>query len=206
MYKNDMIIYDDYAEMIICNQQHQEKARALISLEDLDEVGKYRWCVNGKGYVVNKEKGALHQFLMNPPKSLVVDHKNNDKLDNRRKNLRICTQQENSMNTSMPNTNKTGYKGVSYEKRANKYRASIQINNKKIYLGLYSTPEEAAIAYDKKAILLSDEFYKTNFNRDYYIIMSNGEVVTYDELIDLVIEELGGIDESIDYNNLPDII
>ena len=36
--------------------------------------------------------------------------------------------------------------------------------------------------------------------------MSNGEVVTYDELIDLVIEELGGIDESIDYNNLPDII
>ena len=211
MYKNDMIIHDDYVEMIICNKNKQEKARVLISLEDLDEVGKYRWSINGRGYIVTGGgKISLHRFIMNPPEGKVVDHKNHNPLDNRRKNLRICTQQQNSMNTSVSSISKTGYKGVSYEKRLKKFRASIQYKGDRTCLGFYKTPEIAAIVYDKAAILLDDDFYETNFDRDYYIIIDNETVVTYYELIDSVIEELGGLsDESIDYSNadsIPDII
>jgi len=69
-----------------------------------------------------------------------IDHKNGDKLDNRVKNLRITTQQGNQHN-------RTTTKGYSWCKKANKYHAQITLNGKNIYLGYYTTEEEARQAY-----------------------------------------------------------
>lgn len=73
-----------------------------------------------------------------------VDHKNQDKKDNRASNLRICTRQENCRNSSISIRNKTGYTGVSLHGKSGKYLASMMINYKHIQLGVFDSAEEAA--------------------------------------------------------------
>lgn len=93
----------------------------------------------------NKKHTVLHRLIMNTPKGYVTDHINGDKLDNRRENLRICTQHQNSMNTRISKNNKSGVKGVSTTP-SGKYRARIMLNGVEIGLGRYETLEEAAKA------------------------------------------------------------
>lgn len=92
-----------------------------------------------------------------------IDHKNGNGLDNRLKNLRIATESENSRNQNKRRTNKSGFKGVSWGTRDNKWRSYITINGKFKSLGYYSSKEDAAKAYDKAAIKYFGEFAKTNY-------------------------------------------
>lgn len=123
--------------------------------EDIWEtIGVKGVCVNitTHGYVrlVSKDKekcGYLHRFIMKPEKGLQVDHINGDRLDNRRQNLRICSNAENNRNKKPIGK----YKGVSYDKVRNLYHASICKDYKGIYIGAYKTAELAAEAYNKKA-------------------------------------------------------
>jgi hypothetical protein len=95
-----------------------------------------------------------------------TDHINHNGLDNRKTNLRICTTSQNAQNRPKDTRNISGYKGVgrcmsrgcNYE-----WRAEIKINGKKIHLGLFHSPEKAALAYDKAARNLFGEFALTNF-------------------------------------------
>ena len=132
---NEIIKYDDYAEMIIYDKQGNEKCRTLIDLDDIEKVKDYRWSFKGyvgKGYVKNeKNKLFLHKFIMNAPKGVVVDHINHNKLDNRKSNLRIINKQYISED----------FKGI--QEKNNKYYSHIKINNKTINLGMYLYKEEA---------------------------------------------------------------
>ena len=161
---NEIIEYDDYAEIILYNRQGEEVARALIDLEYVDLVKDYKWCLDGsnRNYVYNKQVGFLHRFIMNPTDDLVVDHINRNQLDNRRENLRICTQHENSFNQSIRCNNTSGVLGVSWDKARNKWSAYIQINGKKKSLGRYNTKEEAIEARRLAEIEYFGEFAPSN--------------------------------------------
>ena len=98
-------------------------------------------------------------FVANPDNKMFVDHINRVKTDNRVSNLRWATASENRVNSSTKS--KSGYRGVS--KHRNRFRSEIRINNKLIHLGLYDTPEEAAIIYDAAAIDAFGEFATLNF-------------------------------------------
>jgi hypothetical protein len=76
-----------------------------------------------------------------------IDHKNNIRCDNRFNNLRVVTRMQNMKNYSTPITNRSGKKGVSWCKASNKWKAQIQNSGKKVYLGVFSTINEAHIAY-----------------------------------------------------------
>ena len=166
---NEIVIYEDYAEIVIYNRDKEEVARALIDIEDIDKVSKYKWCLDGKGYIYNTKVGRLHRLLMNPKDDEVIDHKNHNKFDNRRCNLRVCTKQQNSMNQSKQRRNTTSiYKGVCFNKQNRKWVVQIRINRKQKHIGYYESEEEAAIAYDKYAILHFGEFAKTNFPIENY--------------------------------------
>jgi hypothetical protein len=144
----------------------------IIDSEDLPRVSKYKWhttTVNkyNKPRAVCSFKGRktlkLSRLIMNAPDNMVVDHINGNPLDNRKCNLRICSQRENMLNRNLNRNNKSGYKGVSWSKRDNKWLSELQTNNKSYYLGIYKDKIEAAKAYDKKAIEFFGEYAKTNF-------------------------------------------
>ena len=102
---------------------------------------------------------TLSRVIMNVPDALKVDHINGDTLDNRKSNLRICTQAQNTRNRIKPIINTSGYKGVSKQTKGKKWIARIA----NVYLGLFNTPVEAAKAYDNKAKELFGEFAHLNY-------------------------------------------
>ena len=132
----------------------------LFDEVDLDVVRPYRWTVGTHGYATSgagKEQLLLHRLLMAPFEKTCVDHINHNKLDNRRLNLRVCSSTYNAFNKSAQSNNQCGYRGVCQLKNG---RWNVQINkdHKAISLGSYSTPEEAANAYDSAAAILAGEF------------------------------------------------
>lgn len=140
---------------------------AIIDNEDYKKVSKYKWFrVKGDGresaHMTKKKTNSMHRFLMNPPKDLVVDHKNGNGLDNRRYNLRICTYAENSRNAKKNIRNTSGYKGVIWHKASKKWSARINYNYRRISLGYYNDVIDAANAYDAAAKELFGEYAKLN--------------------------------------------
>jgi len=90
----------------------------------------------------------------------MIDHANGDPSDNRWVNLRIANHAQNGWNTGLSRTNKTGFKGVCFDKRSGKYAAYICVNAKRKNLGLHKTPEEAHAAYCKAAADLHGEYHR----------------------------------------------
>lgn len=146
--------------------------QAIVDDEDISLVVGHNWKVNAKGYmyyscVIKGKKHIvfMHRIINQTPQGLYTDHLNHDKLDNRRANLRTCTNYENSLNRKIRVTNKSGYKGV--VKYFNKWKGQIQITSegkrKAIYLGLFDTPIDAAKAYDNAARELHGDFANLNF-------------------------------------------
>ena len=138
----------------------------LIDIEDVQILIDYTWHVfrnRGKIYMrgwdkTTRKKVLMHRVIMDAPKNFMVDHKNQNTLDNRKKNLRLCKNSQNICNRPKPKSNKSGYKGVSKCKLTNKWKANINKDNKRHYLGLFNTKEEAAEAYNTHALKLHGEF------------------------------------------------
>jgi len=114
-------------------------------------------------YKNNKEKKfrihrliALH-FIDNPNNYEFVDHINGNRIDNRIDNLRWINHSGNSRNRKNQGKN---LKGVYFDKKLNKFKAQIQIDNKKKYLGLFETELEANKAYMKAYNEIMDKFNK----------------------------------------------
>lgn len=134
---------------------------ALVDEADYEKVSGYSWRLNSRGYVITNlpRNGAktqkqvlLHHLVLGKPENgLVTDHINHDKTDNRKTNLRICTKSQNAHNQGLSRNNTSGYKGVAYETRTNKYRAYIWFNKKSIKLGSFASAEEASTAYARAA-------------------------------------------------------
>ena len=85
------------------------------------------------------------------PCEFEIDHINGVRNDNRLCNLRLVTRKQNMENKTAARTNKTGYKGVSFDKHSKKWKASISHNHKQINLGRYETAKEAGAAYASAA-------------------------------------------------------
>ena len=144
---------------------------ALIDINDAPEVLKYKWhgwkSKKGKSYYVCRGKKVnkkqtiilLHRFLLNAKKEELVDHKDRNGLNCRRKNIRIATRQQNNINSVQYNP--LGFRGITENK--NKFLAGISYDNKSIHLGTFNDAKSAARAYDKKAKELHGEFAILNF-------------------------------------------
>ena len=91
-----------------------------------------------------------------------VDHRSHNPLDNRKVQLRICTNSQNNMYRYRQSNNTSGYKGVSWNQNAGKWRGYIKLNQKQIHLGLFACPLEAALAYNDAATKYFGEYALLN--------------------------------------------
>jgi hypothetical protein len=147
---------------------------ARIDDEDADLVSRYHWIAAkrvGVTYAVTNikvdgKRGLLlmHRLLMGAAKGQSVDHLNHDGLDNRRVNIRLCSHSENMRNRKKTAAGKTSsrFKGVSWHKPLNHWRAQIRHEGKKIYLGAYKDEHVAAFAYDSAAVIFHRSYALTN--------------------------------------------
>jgi hypothetical protein len=148
----------------------------LVDDEDYEFLMQWKWYAGGPGstpYAIRnttidgKQKMVqMHRVLMNAPKGMVVDHIDNQGLNNQKSNLRVCTQSQNCRNTpkSLKAMRSTGspYKGVSmqiYMSGDIKYKAQFKGKN----LGVYDSEEVAARVVDKAMQELYGEFAYLNF-------------------------------------------
>lgn len=130
-----------------------------VSNEDFKEVGVISWKLGSKGYAMSTKHGALHRYLLKPPKDMFVDHINRDPLDNRRSNLRIVTPQENTFNAVPYGVSK--YKGVSFN---GKYIVvQLTVGKTSVLKKIVSTEEEGAELFDVYALHFQGAYAYLNF-------------------------------------------
>ena len=132
---------------------------ALVDDNDFEELNKFKWhalkdentfYTGRKIWDKNTKKQkmiTMHRVIMKTPKGKETDHIDRNALNNQRSNLRIVTHSQNQMNKGMGKNNTSGFKGVSWDKNSKKWQANIKENNKRLYLGLFETKEEAYKAY-----------------------------------------------------------
>ena len=137
----------------------------LIDAADAAYVAQFKWYArNGyiarRSYVHGKRLTfLLHRELLGLARGdgWKVDHKNHNGFDNRRCNIRACTQSHNMKNYPKPRNNTSGFKGVTLHKGA-VWRARIKLNGRKLHLGLFPTAELAYAAYCAASPVVHGEY------------------------------------------------
>lgn len=146
---------------------------ALIDDEDVELVSRHKWFASRHGSRVYARTNVLdanshrktlpmHRLIMNPGRGLDIDHINGNGIDNRRSNLRSCSRSRNKANAAAYANNRSGFKGVYWQKDVRKWRAQIRVMGRKLHLGLFDARQEAALAYNKAAVEHFGEFARLN--------------------------------------------
>jgi len=142
---------------------------ALVDDEDFEEMSRYAWRADKAGYIYRntcfKDTVTtifMHRQIMETPIGMGTDHKDMDKSNNQRNNLRICTYSQNRGNVNAPKNNTSGFKGLVFRTDCGKWCARITVKHKTFRGGSYNTKEEAALAYNRLAVKHFGEFARLN--------------------------------------------
>lgn len=141
----------------------------MLKLDEEDEHLRHFYTRHSQGYwliTADKKQHLLYRYFMQAPQNMTVDHKNNDREDCRKRNLRVASYADNNINTgkkSRDGGTTSKYKGVyKYANRAKPYWAYIRYCGLRISLGYFSSEEEAANAYNEAALKYHGDFAKLN--------------------------------------------
>ena len=148
-----------------------DNKKVEISDADTERVKSHNWHIDKQtGYIytyIKSKKTYLHRFVTNCTNSLVVDHLNHDKTDNRQENLKVTTVQQNLRNQTVKSNSSTGYRNI--YKRNKKFSFQTRENNKTKEVGVYNCigdALDAKIEYwkEKFDIDIKDKVYRTTMN------------------------------------------
>lgn len=144
----------------------------IVDDADFEWLNQWKWYASKQGkafYAVRHDierdgkclRIPMHRLIMNTPKGMVTDHIDGNTLDNRRVNLRACTNKENVRNrVSLDKRNKSGVTGVSFKKSNGKWVGNIMVDKKQIHLGLFENIEKAIEARREAEIKYFGAFAK----------------------------------------------
>lgn len=164
--RNKIEIFDEYAIV----KTFDEKRSAMIDLRMIGLIKQFSWSITKKGYAYrteNNQKFYLHNLIMGievDDKTNYVDHIDGNPSNNLMENLRICTIAENNLN-KIKSANKnysSKYKGVSLNKKSNKWRVGVKLQGEIVYSDYFTNELAAASAYNYYARIHHGEFAKLN--------------------------------------------
>lgn len=135
---------------------------AIVDDADFDYLSQFTWRFmhnRGRrtGYAIAKLRGKtvyMHRIILQARSEEQVDHRDGDGLNNTRGNLRICTHSQNLANSVTCRRNTSGFKGVTFDRQAGKWKTQIKGKHVGFFLDLH----EAADAYKRKAEEIYGEF------------------------------------------------
>lgn len=143
----------------------------LVDDEDYERLSALTWRIDsGTGYVVRttdrdpvtRKKSTEHMhrviFGLSKGDGVQVDHWNHNRSDNRKNNLRVCTQFQNQRNIRTQKNNTSGFKGVTFDRRTRRWIAQITVDRTLHFLGRFTSPELAHAAYRDAATKMHGEF------------------------------------------------
>jgi len=154
--------YDNYLVSNFGNVKNSKTNRIMKQKNNRQGYKQINLCKKGKVKMFSVHRLVALAFLENPDNKQKVDHIDNNPANNNIKNLRWCSQKDNLANQGKRENNKSGFKGVCFNKQHNKYQAQISINGKNKHLGYFETVEQASKVYEEKAKELHKEFYYKN--------------------------------------------
>lgn len=167
----------DYIKIFFFNKESQY---TIIDKEDYDKIKDYCWHIkrdsssnetNKRLYACSYHHGkyySLHSLILPVQEGFIVDHKDGNGLNNRKSNLRRATYSQNNMNTSLYKNNKSGYKGIYWNKKNKNWRVKIQLNNKMIEIGSFKDLDKAIEARIKAEEEYFGEFSVLNRQKEDY--------------------------------------
>lgn len=151
---------------------------AIVDDEDFERLSKWKWHAmknSGSGiwYAARavpagtlkpwQTRLRMHREILGAAGKDVVDHRNGDGLDNRRENLRLCSQSQNRMNSIRSRRSRSRFKGVVAHAKTGRWRAVLTVDGRRTWLGWFDSDEEAARVYDAEARRVYGEFAALNF-------------------------------------------
>lgn len=146
---NEIISCDDHAEIVLYDVRNEEKARAVIDIDRVNDITGVKWYQRPDGYVATSNyRGCgyryLHSILLGKEgRDLYVDHRDRDRLNNRKSNLRIATPSQNGMNKNIRSNNTSGRVGVHWSSSNKKWCAMIGGNGQHTNLGYFDDFDDA---------------------------------------------------------------
>lgn len=183
---NNYVIIDDIAIFDVYNQKQVKIGEFIVDAEDVEKIKYHKWRFSyGRVVTGNSSKTKpliyLTHMLLDVPETDYynkIDHIDGNASNNRKSNLRICTQGQNTLNKVSVSNNTSGVIGVHPDKRKNRgtnWCAEIRINNKRWHIGAYKTIEEAAYSRYIAECELFGEFRNTSSDESKFKLFSSIE-------------------------------
>jgi len=192
--KNDYIFENDIIKIVLRDKKQNINGYCIINKKNYDKVKQYKW-YKSYGYCktkgIDKDSGiCIHNVIMDNLDNIdiiIYDHRDKDRLNNREDNLRLVTNQENSMNMSKKNTNTSGVTGVRQYNNDldSKWEAGITYKYENIFLGRYFDFDDAVIARLEGEAKYFKE-YSPNYNKETNTICL--DYISYDSKLHKYIE------------------
>lgn len=167
---NKYQIFEDYGILFTSNTNEI----VYFDIDDSEKILQYYWHKDSSGYPstnINKKQIRLHVFLG----FKWHDHQNQNKLDNRKVNLRPCTSQENNRNIGLRKTNTSGVTGVYWFDKNKKWISQINIDKRTKYLGSFAEKDKAIEARLYAELEHYGEFAPQGYLFKQYNITSMGD-------------------------------
>lgn len=165
---NDFKVVGDIVYIYTTHHNGEVSGFFIIDKCDLDSVITRKWRMwKNRVYTGNKMPISISQYLIpNTEKGMSIDHINQNPFDNRRSNLRVITQQENTQNRCLMSTNVSGFAGIWFDKSRNKWCSEIKYNYLKCFLGRYDSLEDACyVRYVAEELVFGEYRSTTNDKR-----------------------------------------
>ena len=147
---NEIRKYEDHAEIDTYDSHGNVVSTFILDLEDVNKLENKKWRTVfklNKPYLFTgnqkSERIYFHRLIMNPSEEQQVDHISGNTLDNRKSNLRLVSIQENMCNLKKKKNNTSGVRGISFDKRKNRWTVDFTYKKQRYYMKTFELIEEA---------------------------------------------------------------